>query len=80
MLVTKLFVHFREPNRRIATLEKRNVIAATSISIAPVDEHHFKLRHEVVADLFYEARQLSRGGVVLSANTSPRCRFRFRFV
>ena len=68
--------YFRKPHRRITALEKRNVIAAASITIAPVDHHYFELRHRQIGSLFYESRQLPRRGIVLATNTASRRRFR----
>ena len=80
MLVPELFVYFRESHCRIAALDKRDVIAAASVSIAPVNHHHFALWHKRVADLFDKPCELSRRGVILATDTAPRRCLRRSFV
>src|ERR1044072_3310920 len=80
MLVPELFVYFREPHRRIPALEKRNVIAAAPVTIAPVDHHHIELRHILVSSVLDEARSLARRGIVPATNPPSRRRLGRRFI
>src|SRR6185503_21044561 len=55
------------------------MITAAQISITAIDHHHAYVRYVGFSDLLDEARQLSRAGIIFSANTPTHCRF-FRFL
>ena len=67
MLVAEVLVGFGKTQRRIATLQKGDMVAAAQITIAPLHHADLETGHVTLTDLLHMTRQLPRRRIIFAA-------------